>query len=190
MTAPVRLPYTLLTVRSLFRFQRSSAEVYVSVAAVVGPVIVIPAPLACAAVVAFLASSILMSATETVVELTVVVVPLTVKSPETVRLPDAVILVLVISSDVRVPLTVTLLNVTLSLLPTAWPIAIAPVEELYVTPVLPLRAALTRVSVLNRFVPSVICEEVLGIVITPLVLLYAALPVVALNAALARVEVK
>ena len=73
--------------RSLLRFQRSSAEEYVNVAGVVGPVTVRPAPFACAAVVAFRATSILISATETVVEFTVVVVPETVKFPPTTTSP-------------------------------------------------------------------------------------------------------
>jgi len=58
------------------------------------------------------------SSIDTVVELTVVVVPLTVKLPETVKFPEAAMLVDVISSDVSVPSTSTLLNVTLSDVPT------------------------------------------------------------------------
>ena len=72
-------------------FQRSSALVYVSVAA--APLTVRPAPFAAAAVAALLARTILISLTTTVVELTVVVVPLTVKLPPTVTSPDVVKLV-------------------------------------------------------------------------------------------------
>jgi len=64
----------------------------------------------------------------TVFELTVVVVPDTVRSPVTVKLPEAEIFVDVISSEESVPLTVTLLKVTLSDVPTDCPIEIVPDE--------------------------------------------------------------
>ena len=63
-------------------------------------------------------SSKIGSSIDTVVEFTVVVVPLTVKFPETVKLPESAMFVDVISSDVNVPSTSTLLNVTLSVVPT------------------------------------------------------------------------
>ena len=53
----------------------------------------------------------------TVFEFTVVVVPFTVKFPVTVRFPLVVTFVAVISSLLRDPPTVTLLNSTLSLAP-------------------------------------------------------------------------
>ena len=56
-------------------------------------------------------------------ELTVVVVPCTVKLPVIIALPSTVTLVAVMSLLENVPFTVTLLNVTLSVVPTAWPIA-------------------------------------------------------------------
>ena len=67
---------------------------------------------------------IFLSSTSRVAVLIVVLVPLTVRLPVTVKLPAADILVEVISSEVSVPLTVALLNVTLSEVPTAWPILI------------------------------------------------------------------
>ena len=64
----------------------------------------------------------------TVVELTVVVVPLTVKSPVIVASPSMLIALEVMSSDVKVPSTWTLLNWTLSVVPTACPILNSPEE--------------------------------------------------------------
>ena len=54
----------------------------------------------------------------TVFELTVVVVPFTVKFPLTITFPLAVRVVAVISSLFKRPPTVTLLNSTLSVVPT------------------------------------------------------------------------
>ena len=81
----------------------------------------------------------------TVLELTVVVVPFTVRFPETITLPLAVRVVAVISSEVRVPSTETLLKVTLELVATACPIATETVlpDTLVATPVPP---AIVRVS--------------------------------------------
>ena len=53
--------------------------------------------------------------------------------PDTVKFPVAAIFVDVISSDVNVPSTCTLLNCTFEFVATAWPILIAPPE--YVIPV-------------------------------------------------------
>ena len=52
-------------------------------------------------------------------------------------LPEAVTVAAVMSSVVNVPSTAMLLNVTLSVVPTACPIAILPLET--VTPVPPVR---------------------------------------------------
>ena len=60
-----------------------------------------------------------LSSTSNVAVLIDVVVPLTVKLPVTVALPAILIFVDVISSEVKVPETVTLLNSTLSDVPTA-----------------------------------------------------------------------
>mgnify|MGYP000521541073 CR=1 FL=1 len=83
-----------------------------AVAATVGPLIVIPPPSACAAVVASLASSIFLSPIATVVELTVVTVPNTVKLPVISALPAIEIFAAVVSFEFNVPDTVTSLNVT------------------------------------------------------------------------------
>ena len=72
---------------------------------------------------------------------TVVVVPSTVKLPVIVALPAILIFVDVISSDVSVPSTVTLLKVTLSVVPTACPIDISP-EDIPI-PVPAVKCALT-----------------------------------------------
>ena len=72
-----------------------------------------------AAPVSSLLSLIMLSPMFTSLELTVVVVPLTVKSPVTITLPDVVTDAAVISSVLNVPSTVTLLNCTLSVVPTA-----------------------------------------------------------------------
>ena len=66
------------------------------------------------------------SFTVTVVLSTVVVVPSTVRFPVIVALPAILMFVEVISSEVKVPSTWTLLNWTLSVVPTAWPIDISP----------------------------------------------------------------
>ena len=66
---------------SLLKFQLSSAFAYVSVAS--APSTVIPAPLAVAASAAPEARTMFLSSTVKVVELIVVVVPFTVKSPLT-----------------------------------------------------------------------------------------------------------
>ena len=71
---------------------------------------------------------IFLSSTSSVAVFKVVVVPETVRLPVTVALPAILIFVDVISSDVSVPLTVTLLNSTLSDVPTACPIDIVPLE--------------------------------------------------------------
>ena len=63
-----------------------------------------------------------LSSTSNVAVLIDVVVPLTVKLPVTVALPAILIFVDVISSDVNVPSTVTLLNVTFEVVATACPI--------------------------------------------------------------------
>jgi hypothetical protein len=61
----------------------------------------------------------MLSPMATVVESTVVVVPSTVRLPVIVALPATEIFVEVMSSEVRVPSTDTLLNVTLELVATA-----------------------------------------------------------------------
>ena len=83
VTLPVKLPCTLATVSSLLKFQRSSALVYVSVA--LAPSTVIPAPFAAEALPAPLAIVILRSSTASWVLFIVVVVPLTVRLPVTVK---------------------------------------------------------------------------------------------------------
>ena len=62
---------------------------------------------------------IFLSSTSNVAVFSVVVVPLTVKLPVTVKFPDADILVEVMSSDVNVPFTVTSLKVTFEVVATA-----------------------------------------------------------------------
>ena len=59
-----------------------------------------------------------MSVIATAVEFTVVVVPCTVKLPVIVALPSTLIFVAVISSELKEPLTVKLLKVTESVVPT------------------------------------------------------------------------
>ena len=118
---PEREPYTVETFRFLFSVQRSSTDVYVSDA--LAPSTVIPAPLADIEFSAPFATVIFKSATSNVVELTEVVVPLTVKFPLIIELPDIDILALVISSLVNVPFTETLLNVTSLVVETGCPIA-------------------------------------------------------------------
>ena len=84
-----------------------------------------PAPLAAAALAAPSAIVMFLSVTVKSTELIDVNVPLTVKSP----------------------LTVTSLNVTLSVVPTAWPISNTPVACVYVTPVPALTSARVRAVV-------------------------------------------
>ena len=157
VTSPVRSPYTLATFKSLFRFQRSSAFVYVNVA--LAPSTVNPAPFAAAALAAPFATVILISSTANSLVLSVVVVPLTVKSPLIITLPLAVTVAAVISSVANCPLTVTLLNVTLSVVPTACPILISPLA--IVTPVPALKS-----------VKLMYCAFVLSNPISPVELLY------------------
>ena len=48
-----------------------------------------------------------------------------------------VLILVVVPLTVKLPLTITSLNVTLLEVPTAWPISMAPVPDVYVTPVPP-----------------------------------------------------
>ena len=103
-----------------------------------------------------------LSSTSNVAVLIDVVVPLTVKLPVTVALPAILIFVDVISSDVNVPSTVTLLNVTFEVVATACPILTAPFE--IATPVPAEKCARTSLALGPVYV------------ITPVELLYAKLP--------------
>ena len=104
-------------------------------------------------------STRILSPILTVFELTVVVVPDTVRLPVIVALPATLIFVDVISSEVNVPSTCTSLNCTSDVVATAWPMLISP--EDIVTPVPAEKCALTSAALGPVYV------------ITPVPLLYA-----------------
>ena len=111
MTLPVKLPMNVpATSDSVPNVQRSLVSSHTKVLFVDVP-LSISIPASCDGVpVSSELSTIMLSPIFTVFELTVVVVPDTVRLPVIVALPATLIFVEVISSDVNVPSTCTSLN--------------------------------------------------------------------------------
>ena len=91
----------------------------------------------------------MLSPIATVLLLTVVVVPFTVKFPVTITFPEVVTFAAVISSEDNVPSTVTLLNVTFEVVATACPIetVTSSPETAVVTPVPPETVAVSPFAI-------------------------------------------
>ena len=113
----------------------SPVAAYVNVA--FAPSIVIPAPSAAAALLAESAKTIVLSLIESVVELIVVVVPSTCKSPAIITFPvlspTAAGSIVKLAGPAKYPVVVMFPNVGVAAESTACPIDISP--ELIITPV-------------------------------------------------------